>query len=115
MPPLPRSMTVKKTSNYRKDGGLTKCHARILTILSQEAAPITHDRLSTMLAAKHPKTVRWALGCIRSAGRDPFSLMAKGFVLQESRYVEEGLPHEHVYSITKMGLAALEEFCSRTP
>lgn len=103
---------VKKTSNYRADGGLTKAHVRILTLLSKkDGKPVSFDKFSVTLNAKFPKTIRWALGTIKSEGRDPFSLMARGYVKQHDGSVD-GVS-DWMYSITKSGEAALKKATSK--
>ena len=103
----------KKTSNYRADGSLTKAHVRILSFLAKKPdAPKTVDLIAKGISAKWPKTVRWALGSIKNDNRDPYSLLAKGYVKQEIVTVAEATKDaaavkECHYRISKSGQAAL--------
>lgn len=100
-----KTAEVKKTSNYRADGGLTKAHIRILEVLKDKT--LTCDKLATVLKAKHPKTIRWALGTISADNRDPLSLLARGAVSQKEVTVDGG--KEYVYTATASGKASLKK------
>lgn len=96
----------KRTSNWRKDGGLTGQHVKILTALSEASGPLTVDDVAAAIGTAQAKTVRWSLGSIKDDNRDPLSLMARGHVKQTS--VDVDGKAEHVYAITKEGKAALK-------
>lgn len=97
---------VKKTSNYRADGGLTAMHVKILGTLSK-GKPLTVAALAKAVGTSHPKLVRWALGKIDPDGRDPLALMSRGLVRQTG--VDVDGKTDHVYAITKQGTAALNK------
>lgn len=100
---------VKRTSNYREDGGLTKRCVDVLRVLAKRGRPTPADFVADALKLPEAsrKTVRWALGSVRSEHPDPCSLLARKHV----RAVETELDGrtEHLFEITASGKAALKK------
>jgi hypothetical protein len=98
----------KRTSNYREDGSLTKRAVDVLAILSKRARPSSADQVADALKLPDGsrKTVRWAIGSVRSDSPDPLSLIARKFVRAVEVEVEGR--KEVLFEITGPGKTALK-------
>ncbi len=91
----------RHTSNWRKDGGFTGAHMKVLDFLSKQSSPVTLQAIADAVRNGKAKTVRWDLGTISDEGRDPLSLMGRGCVKQVP--VDVDGKTDNLYQITADG------------
>jgi hypothetical protein len=104
----------RRSSNWRVDGRLINRQVAVLAALEKAGRPLPFSKIVHALRVdeKNAKTVRWAIGALRSKVPDARSLLNRKYVRATS--VDVDGKTDHVYNITALGESALRKALAKT-